>query len=152
MSTPTGHSSRAPSDLQRFIDAQDAGGTYLTALDELRRGRKQSHWMWFVFPQLLGLGTSERARRYAIASLGEARAYLAHPVLGQRLRKATSILLDGPPRDAQAVFGKVDAVKLRSSMTLFNRASEDEELFGKVLERYFSGSEDPITARLLSTP
>ena len=108
--------------------------------------------MWFVFPQLLGLGKSERARRYAIASLGEARAYLAHPVLGQRLRKATSILLDGPPRDAQAVFGKVDAVKLRSSMTLFNRASEDEELFGKVLERYFSGSEDPITARLLSTP
>ena len=151
MSTPTGHSSRAPSDLQRFIDAQDAGGTYLTALDELRRGRKQSHWMWFVFPQLRGLGKSERARRYAIGSLAEARAYLAHPVVGQRLRTATSILLEGPPRDAQAVFGEVDAVKLRSSMTLFNRASEDEDLFGRVLERYFSAAEDPITARLLST-
>ena len=137
-----------PHDLQRFLDAQD-GGTYGRALQELRRGRKTSHWMWFVFPQIAGLGRSPMAQRYAIASLDEARAYLAHPVLGPRLRESAQALADLPGTDAEAVMGGIDAVKLRSSMTLFARADPDEPVFAAVLEQYFGGASDPGTeARL----
>jgi len=137
-------------DLDRFVHAQDEGGTYATALAELGRGRKVTHWMWFVFPQLAGLGRSSTARYYAIRSLAEAEAYLAHPVLGARLREATAVLarLDGPT--AQDVFGGVDAVKLRSSLTLFAHAAPDERLFAEVLDRYFRGEPDPETERLLT--
>lgn len=144
----------AASDLQRFVDAQDAGGTYERALAELRAGRKTSHWMWFVFPQLAGLGRSETARRYAIASLAEARAYLAHPLLGPRLRAAGAALLDGADAvgapDAVAVLGSVDALKLRSSMTLFARAAPEEPLFTHLLERFNDGEPDPATLALLA--
>jgi uncharacterized protein (DUF1810 family) len=137
------------SDLQRFVDAQDAGGTFDRALAELRAGAKRSHWMWFVLPQLGGLGSSEMARRYAIAGLAEARDYLASPVLGERLRACARALLDLPGDDAAAVLGGVDAQKLRSSMTLFARADPEEPLFPAVLEKYFGGRLDEATlARL----
>jgi uncharacterized protein (DUF1810 family) len=137
-------------DLQRFVDAQDSGATYAQALRELRTGRKTSHWMWFVFPQIEGLGSSPTARRYAISSLEEARAYLAHATLGPRLRESARALaeLDGE-RSAEAVLGHVDALKLRSSMTLFARAAPDEPLFAQVLDRYFGGAPDDATDRLL---
>jgi uncharacterized protein (DUF1810 family) len=138
-----------PHDLQRFVDAQDEGGTYASALAELRGGRKRSHWMWFVFPQIAGLGRSPMARRYAISSLAEAQAYSRHPVLGPRLREAAAAVdaLDG--RTAEEVFGPIDAVKLRSSMTLFARAAGEEALFGRVLDRYFGGAADPETVSRL---
>lgn len=138
--------------LNRFVEAQDAGGAYAAALGELRRGRKTSHWMWFVFPQVAGLGRSEMARRYAVSGLAEARAYLRDPVLGQRLRECCEVLASLPGSDADAVFGGVDAVKLRSSMTLFARAAEvelDRVLFVDVLEKYFGGVEDPATLERL---
>jgi uncharacterized protein (DUF1810 family) len=141
--------------LERFVAAQDAGGTYEQALAELRRGRKTSHWMWFVFPQVAGLGQSPTARRYAISSLDEARAYLRHPVLGPRLGEAAGVLagLTGPAGgDADAIFGGLDAQKLRSSMTLFHRADPDEAVFRAVLDQYFGGREDPATDRLLGRP
>ena len=135
--------------LQRFVTAQDEAGTYAAALQELRDGRKRSHWMWFVFPQIAGLGQSATSRRYAISSIGEARAYLAHPLLGARLLECTRVLveLDGP--SAEQVFGGIDAIKLRSSMTLFHRADPDNALFGEVLDRYFGGEPDEATDRLL---
>ena len=135
-------------DLQRFVRAQDEGGTYEQALGELRRGRKVSHWMWFVFPQLAGLGRSSTARYYAVGSLAEAQAYLAHPVLGARLRECAAVLVGLRGRRAEEVLGGVDALKLRSSMTLFARAAPDEPVFAEVLERYFPGP-DPATERLL---
>ncbi|KGN41598.1 DUF1810 domain-containing protein [Knoellia aerolata] len=138
--------------LNRFVEAQDSGGTYAAALAELRRGRKTSHWMWFVFPQVAGLGRSEMAQRYAVSGLPEARAYLADPVLGQRLRECCAVLLGLPGSDAAAVFGGIDAVKLRSSMTLFARAAEvdpDRQLFTDVLEKYFDGVEDAATTERL---
>jgi uncharacterized protein (DUF1810 family) len=136
-------------DLQRFVTAQDGGGTYDHALAELRRGRKTSHWMWFVFPQVAGLGRSPMAQRYAIASLEEARAYLRHPVLGARLREsAAAVAASGAP-SAEEIFGGIDAVKLRSSMTLFARATPDEPVFQEVLDRYFGGEPDPETDRRL---
>src|SRR5207248_4042599 len=107
-----------PYDLQRFVAAQDAGGIYQQALAELRAGRKASHWMWFVFPQIAGLGYSQTVRAYAITSLAEAQAYLAHPVLGPRLTECAAILTGVPGRTAEQVFGEVDALKLHSSMTL----------------------------------
>lgn len=137
-----------PFDLARFVDAQDAGATYDRALAELRRGRKASHWMWFVFPQLAGLGRSATAQRYAIASLDEARAYLAHPVLGPRLRECAAIVA-GTASDPETVFGPVDAMKLRSSMTLFARAAPEEPVFAGVLDRHFGGRADDATDRLL---
>jgi uncharacterized protein (DUF1810 family) len=137
-------------DLERFVRAQDEGGTYAQALAELRRGRKVSHWMWFVFPQLAGLGCSGTARFYAIHSLAEADAYLAHPVLGQRLRASSAVVTGLPSRSAQDVFGEIDAVKLRSSMTLFARAAPEEGVFADVLDRYFGGEPDPATERLLN--
>ena len=138
-----------PYDLQRFVDAQDRGGTYDRALQELRDGRKTSHWMWFVFPQIAGLGRSPTAQRYAISSLDEARAYLAHPVLGDRLRESARALTGLDTSDPGEVLGGIDAVKLRSSMTLFARAAPGEPLFAQVLDRYFGGAADDSTdARL----
>jgi uncharacterized protein (DUF1810 family) len=135
--------------LERFVRAQDQGGTYGAALAELRRGRKVTHWMWFVFPQLAGLGRSSTARYYAIDSLAEAQAYLAHPVLGARLLEVTRVVADLAGVTAEDVFGSIDAVKLRSSMTLFARAAPQEPLFGAVLERYFDGQPDVATLVLL---
>lgn len=136
-------------ELERFVEAQRE--TYPRALAELRAGRKTSHWMWFVFPQLSGLGQSEMSRRYAIGSLGEARAYLADPVLGARLRECAAALLGLPGRSAEEVMGSVDAVKLRSSITLFARADPDEPLFAAVLERFYGGAADESTERLLGS-
>ncbi|MFL6064560.1 MAG: DUF1810 domain-containing protein [Friedmanniella sp.] len=138
-------------DLERFVRAQDEAGTYRQALAELGRGRKVSHWMWFVFPQLAGLGRSSTAQYYALRSLAEAEAYLAHPVLGPRLRECAEMLAGLTGRTADEVFGGIDAVKLRSSMTLFSRAAPEERVFAAVLDRYFGGQPDPATERLLST-
>ena len=138
-----------PYNLERFVAAQDADGTYQNALGELRAGFKSSHWMWFVFPQIAGLGHSPTSRRYAISSLAEAAAYLKHPVLGPRLREAAGVLASLKGRSADQIFGGVDAMKLRSSMTLFHRAAPEEPLFGQVLTRYFDGIPDHATdARL----
>lgn len=136
--------------LERFLEAQDRAGTYAAALEELRRGRKDSHWMWFVFPQVAGLGRSPTARYYAIGSLAEATAYLAHPVLGPRLREAAEAMLALPPgRSADEVLGGVDAVKLRSSMTLFHRADPAAAVFSDVIDRFYGGEPDAATdARL----
>ncbi len=134
-----------PYDLQRFVTAQDAGGTYEHATAELRAGSKTSHWMWFVFPQIAGLGYSPVSQTYAITSLAEARAYLAHPVLGARLAECAAILAGLPDRTAEQVFGEVDALKLRSSMTLFMHAAPAEPVFRQVLDRYFSGVPDSAT-------
>ncbi len=117
---------------------------------EIRAGRKVSHWMWFVFPQLAGLGRSEVSRFYGIASLAEARAYLAHPILGPRLREAASATLGSPGASAEAIFGGIDALKLRSSMTLFHRAAPDEAVFREVLERFYGGEADDATDELLA--
>ncbi len=136
-------------DLERFVAAQDAGGTYDQALAELRRGRKTGHWIWFVFPQIAGLGSSPTSRRYAISSLAEAQAYLRHPVLGLRLAEAARTLIAHPGTDAAQILGSLDAQKLRSSMTLFHRADPGEQLFGQVLTQYFGGGEDPATDELL---
>jgi uncharacterized protein (DUF1810 family) len=136
-------------DLERFVEAQGSGGTYDRAVAELRAGRKRSHWMWFVFPQIEGLGRSPTARAYAISSLAEARAYLDHPVLGPRLRESADALLGLDTDDAEAVMGPVDAVKLRSSMTLFTRADPAEDRFPSVLKKYYGGEEDEATDRLL---
>jgi uncharacterized protein (DUF1810 family) len=129
-------------DLERFVTAQR--GTYDSALAELRAGRKRGHWMWFVFPQIAGLGFSSTAQHYAISGLDEARAYLAHPVLGPRLVEAARALLGLPGADPVAVLGSVDALKLRSSMTLFAQAS-DEPVFRQVLDKFYDGSEDDAT-------
>jgi uncharacterized protein (DUF1810 family) len=136
-------------DLERFVAAQDEGGTYERALAELRRGRKTSHWMWFVFPQIAGLGYSPTARTYAITSLAEAQAYLAHPVLGARLTECAGVLAGLRGRTAEQVFGEVDALKLCSSMTLFLRAAPGEPVFRQVLDRYFGGSTDSATEQRL---
>ncbi|WNV74210.1 DUF1810 domain-containing protein [Geodermatophilus sp. DSM 44513] len=137
-----------PFDLERFVRAQD-GGTYDQALRELRDGAKRGHWMWFVFPQVAGLGRSPTAQRYAVSGLEEAHTYLAHPVLGARLLECAQALLALPGRDPVAVLGAVDAVKLRSSMTLFEAAAPDERVFGEVLERYFDGERDEATTTRL---
>jgi uncharacterized protein (DUF1810 family) len=140
-----------PHDLSRFTSAQDAAGTYRSALAELRAGRKVTHWMWFVFPQIAGLGRSSTAVHYAIADLSEARAYLAHPVLGPRLRDAAAAAADAPAASVEALFGPIDAVKLRSSMTLFALADPDEPVFGRVLRRWFDGRTDELTQQLVET-
>ena len=134
-----------PYDLQRFVAAQDAGGTYDSAVAELRGGRKTSHWMWFVFPQIAGLGFSPTSRTYAITSLEEARAYLKHPILGPRLTESVAILADLAGRSAEQIFGDLDAQKLRSSITLFTHAAPAEAVFRQVLDRYFGGVPDPAT-------
>ncbi|WP_156679974.1 DUF1810 domain-containing protein [Sphingomonas profundi] len=134
-------------DLDRFVAAQAA--TFDAALAEIRRGQKRGHWMWFVFPQMAGLGRSDMARRYAIGSLEEARAYLAHPLLGARLRECVAALQDLVGTTAEAVFGSIDAVKLRSSLTLFAEAG-GERLFAAALDRWFEGRRDPATLDLLA--
>jgi uncharacterized protein (DUF1810 family) len=141
--------SRDPFDLERFVAAQDAHGTYARALGELRSGAKRSHWMWFVFPQIAGLGSSPMAQRYAIRSLEEAAAYLAHPVLGARLRECVAVLNSLPTTDAEAVLGGIDALKLRSSLTLFLRAAPGEEAFERALAKFFGGVPDQRTLDLL---
>ena len=135
-------------DLERFVDAQR--DVYDDAIDELANGCKTSHWMWFVFPQIEGLGRSAMSQRFAITSLEEARAYVAHPVLGARLRECANVLLATEDLTADEIFGSIDGVKLRSSMTLFHRAAPDEPAFTRVLERYFDGVPDPRTDALLS--
>jgi uncharacterized protein (DUF1810 family) len=134
-------------DLERFVLAQQ--GVYSGVLDELRRGRNVGHWIWFVFPQIAGLGYSAMSQQYAISSLDEARAYLTHPVLGPRLRECAAVVLATKERTALEIFGSIDAIKLRSSMTLFHRAAPDEPLFAQVLERYYDDKADEATdARL----
>jgi uncharacterized protein (DUF1810 family) len=135
-------------DLERFVAAQDP--IWPEVLAELRAGRKRSHWMWFVFPQVAGLGRSETARYYAIGSLDEARAYLEHPVLGPRLQESVRALLSVRGRSAAEILGSIDAMKLRSSMTLFHRADPDEPLFRKVLDRCCDGVTDEATDDLLA--
>lgn len=134
-------------DLGRFVEAQTAA--YDTALAELKRGRKASHWMWFVFPQIAGLSHSPTARFYAIADLDEAHAYLAHPVLGPRLIAAVEAILALPGQDAHAVFGSPDDLKLRSSLTLFQAAALDEPRFQRALDKFFAGAPDPLTLERL---
>lgn len=165
-------------DLDRFVTAQDCGGSYAAALRELAAGRKTSHWMWYVFPQITGLGFSAMAQRYAIADLAEARAYLAHPVLGPRLIEAAEAALGSGARDAASLMGGIDAVKLRSSMTLFEAAATDPQagagargaydagepgdvggpgdagdggngVFARVLDRYYGGERGGETLRRL---
>ena len=133
-----------PYQLDRFVVAQDEG-SYRAAVAELRAGRKTSHWMWFIFPQVAGLGRSAAAQHFAISSLDEAQAYLRHPVLGPRLRECVQLLaaLDG--KSADQILGGVDAMKLRSSLTLFMAAAPDEPLFRDVLAKYFGGAADQLT-------
>lgn len=135
-----------PYDLGRFIVAQ--ADVYDAALAEIRRGRKLSHWMWFIFPQIAGLGRSPMAQRYAIRSLAEARAYLAHPFLGARLRSCVAALQDLADTSAEEVFGPVDATKLHSSLTLFAEAGDDP-IFEAALDRWFDGKRDDATLRIL---
>lgn len=132
-----------PYDLDRFVAAQ--AGVYDRALAELRAGEKRSHWMWFIFPQIAGLGSSPMARRYAIGTLDEARAYGAHPVLGARLRACTAAVNGVTGRTAHVIFGSPDDMKFRSSMTLFARAAPEEPGFAEALARYFGGEPDPLT-------
>ncbi len=136
-----------PFRLQRFIDAQE--GVHARALDELRAGRKTTHWMWFVFPQVAGLGSSAMAQRYAIGSLEEARAYLAHPVLGPRLVECTEAVLSHPDRTAHQILGSPDDVKLRSSMTLFVLAAGPDTVFQRVLDAFFDAEMDTRTVDLV---
>lgn len=141
-------------DLERFVRAQDAGGTYASALAELRAGSKRGHWMWFVFPQVAGLGRSATARAYAVSGLPEARAYLRHPVLGPRLRECADALDGLSTSDPVEVLGSIDATKLRSSMTLFERAADDPadaEPFARVLEHFFDGRRDDATTGILGS-
>ena len=135
-------------DLERFVAAQR--DTYDDALAELRAGAKRGHWMWFVFPQVAGLGLSPMSRHYAIRSIDEARAYLSHPVLGPRLSECAAALLATGQTDAERILGGIDARKLRSSMTLFHRADPDEPVFGDVLERFYDGRSDDATDELLA--
>ena len=134
-----------PYYLQRFVIAQDRGGTYDRAVDELRRGSKESHWMWFVFPQIAGLGQSTTSKQFAISSLDEAKAYLLHAVLGPRLIECTELVAQTSGSDPEQIFGDIDAVKLQSSMTLFLRAAPNESRFQQVLDQYFDGQPDAAT-------
>jgi uncharacterized protein (DUF1810 family) len=134
-----------PYHLERFVAAQDASGTYQRAAAELRAGRKTGHWMWFIFPQIAGLGYSQASRTYAITSLEEARAYLAHPVLGARLIECATSLTGLAGLTAERILGEVDALKLRSSITLFMHAAPGEPVFRQVLDQYFGGEPDSAT-------
>lgn len=141
------HPTDDPFDLARFVAAQE--GAYTQAIGELRAGRKRSHWIWFVFPQIAGLGSSAMAQRYAIASLAEARAYLAHPILGPRLLEGVTAALTAPG-SAHDVFGSPDDMKFRSCLTLFARAAPEEALFGQALARFYDGEEDAKTLAKLA--
>ena len=137
-----------PFELQRFVAAQDPLYAQVTA--ELAAGAKTSHWMWFVFPQLRGLGRSGTALHYGIASLDEARAYAQHPLLGARLRECCALLMGVQGRSALQIFGPIDALKLRSCLTLFERAAPHEPLFGQLLGKYHDGQRDPATLQMLA--
>lgn len=148
MQTQTSHSlQQDPFNLNRFVEAQE--GIYEQALTELRRARKSSHWMWFIFPQVRGLGSSPTSTFYAIQSLEEAKAYLNHPVLGQRLQTCCEVLLSHKEKSAPKIFGFPDDLKLRSSMTLFAAVSKSDSVFAQVLGRYFNGQPDQRTLDLL---
>lgn len=134
-------------DLDRFVAVQNP--VYQTVLAELRSGRKRSHWMWFVFPQIEGLGFSPMAQRYAIASLAEAEAFLEHPILGPRLRECTAIVNGVEGRSITEIFGRPDDMKFRSCMTLFSHATTDNEAFATALDRYFEGKPDRATEERL---
>ncbi len=136
-----------PYQLSRFVEAQK--GDYDQAVAELRRGLKTGHWIWYVFPQIAGLGMSPTSQRYAISSLDEARAYLQHPILGPRLVEVASVILGNTDSTAVQIFGELDAMKLRSSMTLFQQAEPEEPVFGRVLDRFFEGIPDAETMRRL---
>jgi uncharacterized protein (DUF1810 family) len=138
-----------PHSLDRFVDAQQP--VYAQVLAELRAGRKRTHWMWFVFPQLRGLGTSPMAQRFALASLDEARAYLAHPVLGPRLRECCDLMLQVPQRSALEILGSPDDLKFRSCLTLFGLAAPGDDLFRRCLDRFYDGEPDPRTVALCGT-
>jgi uncharacterized protein (DUF1810 family) len=135
-------------DLERFVTAQDDDGTYRQVVAELRNGRKTSHWMWFIFPQIAGLGRSATAQAYAISDLAEAKAYLAHPVLGPRLLECAQIVASHRGLTAQQIFGGIDAMKLRSSMTLFAHADPKQQVFRQIIDQYFTGP-DPETEQRL---
>jgi uncharacterized protein (DUF1810 family) len=139
-----------PFDLARFVEAQDRDGVYDAAMRELRAGRKSSHWMWFVFPQLRGLGRTDTAIRYGIASRDEAVAYLAHDVLGPRLRRGAGLVVRSGAVTADALMGHVDAMKLRSSMTLFAEIADGDRDFVAVLDAYYGGERDPLTVEMLA--
>ena len=134
-----------PHGLKRFVDAQEP--VYQEVLEELRAGKKRSHWIWFIFPQIAGLGNSSTSQHYAIASLEEARAYLGHPVLGARLRECTAIVNQIEGRTVSEIFGWPDDMKFRSCMTLFAQATTDNQAFRYALEKYFSGEADQQTLR-----
>src|SRR5262249_34191210 len=129
--------------LNRFVEAQE--GVYDRVLAELRAGHKSTHWMWFIFPQIEGLGTSFTARKFAIASLEEARAYLAHPVLGPRIRECTAAVNAVSGRSSDQIFGYIDDLKFRSSLTLFAHATTDNHVFAEALRKYYGGEYDPLT-------
>lgn len=135
-------------NLQRFLDAQE--GVYDTALDELRAGRKSSHWIWFIFPQIIGLGHSAMAQQFSITSINEAKAYLQHPVLGPRLRACTQLVLDVNGRSVEEIFGYPDHLKFRSCMTLFLTAATDNTLFKHALLTYFDDQPDQLTLNILA--
>lgn len=137
-----------PFNLQRFVDAQER--VYSTVIDELRGGRKRSHWIWFIFPQLAGLGSSSTAAHYAITSLDEARAYLRHDVLGPRLHEFTRLVNAVQGRSIGEIFGSPDDLKVRSSMTLFAHATDDNDDFVQLLARYYDGEQDPLTLERLT--
>jgi uncharacterized protein (DUF1810 family) len=141
---------RSQPSLQRFIDAQ--ARDYAPVLAELRSGRKRSHWIWYVFPQIAGLGSSAMSQRYAIASCEEARAYAEHPMLGARLRECTRLVLDIGGRTAEEIFPYPDDLKFRSCMTLFERCAADPSLFRAALDKYFGGQPDPLTLEILDQP
>jgi uncharacterized protein (DUF1810 family) len=136
-------------DLGRFLDEQEH--VYGGVLDELRRGRKTGHWIWFIFPQIAGLGHSAMSQRFSLGSLDEARAYLAHPVLGARLHESIAAVLSVRGRTAEEILGPLDAMKLRSSLTLFHRADPDDPAFVEALDRMYGGSVDEATDDRLAT-
>jgi uncharacterized protein (DUF1810 family) len=134
-------------DLDRFVEAQERD--YRTVLQELRAGRKRSHWIWYVFPQVAGLGSSAMSRRYAISSCDEARAYAEHPVLGPRVRECTQLVLDVQGRTVEEIFPYPDDLKFRSCMTLFERCAAEPKVFRAALDKYFHGQPDPMTLDIL---
>jgi uncharacterized protein (DUF1810 family) len=134
-------------DLDRFVVAQE--GVYEEALAEIRAGRKESHWMWFIFPQYAGLGSSPTSQHFAIRNRAEAEAYLAHPILGPRLQESSQAVLDVEQRSAEAIFGSIDAMKLLSSATLFAAVSPHGSVFHRIIDRYFGGRKDARTTELL---
>jgi uncharacterized protein (DUF1810 family) len=136
-----------PFDLARFVDAQDC--VYAHVLNELKAGRKRSHWMWFIFPQIAGLGASPMARKFAISGRKEAEAYLAHPVLGPRLRECTKLLIATPETSIESILGYPDDLKFRSSMTLFAKTAADNADFMAALDKFYGGAFDPATLERL---